>query len=103
MGRYKIRSEEEDREYQKVYQREYYLSRKDVDKDYYKATFSRSYYRKVLKNIPENDSKRTKIEEKINFLTNRINELKDARNKYARLDICEKVDAKIGSVKNGND
>ena len=103
MGRYKIRSEEEDREYQKVYQREYYLSRKDVDKDYYKATFSRSYYRKVLKNIPENDIKRTKIEEKINFLTNRINELKDARNKYARLDICQKVDAKIGSVKNGNE
>ena len=103
MGRNKIRTEEENREYQKVYQREYYLSRKDVDKDYYKATFSRSYYRKVLKNIPENDTKRTKIEEKINCLTNRINELKDARNKYARLDICEKVDAKIGSVKNGND
>ena len=103
MGRNKIRTEEENREYQKVYQREYYLSRKDADKDYYKATFSRSYYRKVLKNIPENDSKRTKIEEKINVLTNRINELKDARNKYARLDICQKVDAKIGSVKNGNE
>ena len=29
MGRYKIRSEEEDREYQKVYQREYYLARKE--------------------------------------------------------------------------
>ena len=38
MGRYKIRSEEEDREYQKVYQREYYLARKDSDKEYYKAT-----------------------------------------------------------------
>ena len=103
MGRYKIRSEEEDREYQKVYQREYYLARKDSDKDYYKATFSRSYYRKVLKNIPENDSKRVQIEEKINYLTNRINELKDARNKYARLDICQKVDAKLGRGPNDRD
>ena len=48
MGRYKIRSEEEEKEYQKLYQREYYLSRKDADRDYYKATFSRTYYRKVL-------------------------------------------------------
>ena len=103
MGRHKIRSEEQDREYQKMYQREYYLSRKDSDKEYYKATFSRTYYRKVLKNLEENSPKRQMIEEKINALTNKINELKSTRNKYARLDICQRVDAKIDSVKNGSE
>ena len=95
MGRHKIRTEEEDKEFQKIYQREYYLARKDSDKDYYKAVFSRTYYRKVLRNMPEDDAKRSKIEEKIESLTNKINELKDARKKYARLDICDRVNAKI--------
>ena len=95
MGRFRIRTEEEDKEFQKIYQREYYLARKDSDKEYYKATFSRTYYRKVLRNMPEDDAKRPKIEEKIESLTQKINELKDARKKYARLDICERVNAKI--------
>ena len=95
MGRFKIRTEEEDKEFQKIYQREYYLARKDSDKEYYKATFSRTYYRKVLRNMQEDDAKRPKIEQKINGLTQKINELKDARKKYARLDICDRVNAKI--------
>ena len=33
----------------------------------------------------------------------KINELLSTRNRYARMDICEKVDAKIGSVKNDRD
>ena len=103
MGRNRIRSEADDKEYQKIYQREYYLARKDNDKDYYKATFSRTYYRKVLRNLRENDPKREKIEQKITYLTNRINQLKDSRDKYARLDICEKVDAKISCPKISND
>ena len=103
MGRNRIRSEADDKEYQKIYQREYYLARKDSDREYYKATFSRTYYRKVLRNLPENDPKREKIEDKINTLTNRINELKDSRNKYSRLDICQKVDAKISCPKISND
>ena len=95
MGRHKLRTEEEDREYQKVYQRQYYLSRKDSDKEYYKAIFSRTYYRKVLRNMNENDPKRNNVETKINTLTTKIDELKNARNRYARLDICEKVDSII--------
>ena len=97
MGRNRIRSEDQDREYQKIYQREYYLARKDSDKEYYKATFSRTYYRKKLRNLDDNDPKRQKIEEKINTLTNRINELKDSRNKYARLDICTRVNARMAN------
>ena len=95
MGRHKIRSEDEDREYQKLYQRQYYLARKDSDKEYYKAIFSRTYYRKVLRNMNENDPKRGNVELKINDLTTKIDELKNTRNRYARLDICEKVDAII--------
>jgi hypothetical protein len=95
MGRHKIRSEEEDREYQKVYQRQYYLARKDSDKEYYKAIFSRTYYRKVLRNMNENDPKRSNVETKISALTTKIDELKSSRNRYARLDICEKVDSII--------
>ena len=97
MGRFKIRTEEEDKEFQKIYQREYYLARKDSDKEYYKATFSRTYYRKVLRNMQEDDAKRSKIEEKIDGLTQKINELKDARKKYARLDICQRVKDKMTS------
>ena len=95
MGRHKIRTEEEDREYQKVYQRQYYLARKDSDKEYYKAIFSRTYYRKVLRNMNENDPKRSNVETKISALTTKIDELKSSRNRYARLDICEKVDSII--------
>ena len=95
MGRNRIRSEADDKEYQKIYQREYYLARKDADREYYKATFSRTYFRKVLRNLSDGDPKREKIEQKITALTNRINELKDSRNKYARLDICDRVNAKI--------
>ena len=97
MGRFRIRTEEEDKEFQKIYQREYYLARKDSDKEYYKATFSRTYYRKVLRNMPEDDAKRPKIEEKIDGLTQKINELKDARKKYARLDICTRVNARMAN------
>ena len=100
MGRSRIRSEEQDKEYQKIYQREYYLARKDKDKEYYQATFSRTYFRKVLRELDENSPKRQKIEEKINNLTQRINELKDSRNKYSRLDICDRVNAKISCPKN---
>ena len=74
MGRHKLRTEEEDREYQKVYQRQYYLSRKDSDKEYYKAIFSRTYYRKVLRNMNENDPKRNNVETKINTLTTKMDE-----------------------------
>ena len=98
MGRHRIRTDEEDREYQRHYQREYYLARKDADRDYYKATFSRTYYRKVLRNMSAEDPKRLQVEQKIEGLTERINELKDARNKYCRLDICDRVNAKLGSA-----
>ena len=45
----------------------------------------------------ENDPKRSNVELKINDLTTKIDELKNTRNRYARLDICEKVDAIIAS------
>ena len=98
MGRKRIRSEEEDREYQKKYQREYYLSRKQTDKEYYKATFSRSYYRRVLRSLPEDDKRYEKVSQKVKDLDAKVNELISARNRYARLDICQKVNATIASI-----
>jgi hypothetical protein len=73
MGRNRIRSDAENKVYDKMYQREYYLARKDRDKEYYQATFSRTYFRKVLRNLSDGDPKREKIEQKITALTNRIN------------------------------
>ena len=98
MGRKRIRSEEEDREYQKRYQREYYLSRKQTDKEYYKATFSRSYYRRVLRSLPEDDSRYEKVSQKVKDLDAKIGELLSTRNKYARLDICTKVNATMATI-----
>ena len=91
MGRNRIRTEEEDREFQKRYQREYYLSRKETDKEYYKATFSRSYYRRVLRSLPEDDKRYEKVSQKVKDLDAKVNELISARNRYGRLDICERV------------
>ena len=98
MGRNRIRTEEEDREFQKRYQREYYLSRKETDKEYYKATFSRSYYRRVLRSLPEDDKRYEKVSQKVKDLDAKVNELISARNRYARLDICQKVNATIASI-----
>ena len=98
MGRKRIRTEEEDREFQKRYQREYYLSRKETDKEYYKATFSRSYYRRVLRSLPEDDKRYEKVSQKVKDLDAKVNELISARNRYARLDICQKVNATIASI-----
>ena len=47
--------------------------------------------------MPENDARRAKVEAKVNELTERVNALKDARLKYARLDICAKVNARLGN------
>ena len=98
MGRNRIRTEEEDREFQKRYQREYYLSRKETDKEYYKASFSRSYYRRVLKNLPEDDKRYEKVSQKVKDLDAKVNELISTRNRYGRLDICERVNAQIAGI-----
>ena len=97
MGRTRIRTDEENKVYDKEYQRLYKLSRKTTDAEYYKASASRSYYRKVLKNMNSDNPKFEKVSQKINDLDQKIAEFLSTRNRYARTDICEKVDAIIAT------
>ena len=97
MGRNRIRTEEENKIYDKEYQRLYKLSRKTTDSEYYKASASRSYYRKVLKNMNSDNPRYEIVSQKVSNLDQKINELLSTRNRYARMDICEKVDAIIAT------
>ena len=79
------RSEEEVRKYQKAYQKAYYLSRKDTDNEYYKLASKRSYYRRLLRDLPSESLRRDAITEQINTISSRLEELKNNRTRYKRL------------------
>ena len=88
MGRTRIRTDDENKEFDREYQKLYYQRRKAVNKDYYNLTSNRCYYRKLLKNIDQNDSRYETISRKVSDLDERINEIINSRTKYARTDIC---------------
>ena len=103
MGRNRIRNDDENKVYDKIYQREYQKARQQSEAEYYKTSASRSYYRKVLRNLDPNDKRYEKVSRKVNELDIKVNELINARNRYGRLDIIEKVNAKISCPKISND
>ena len=88
MGRTRIRTDDENKEFDREYQKLYYQRRKAVNKDYYNLTSNRCYYRKLLKNLDQNDSRYETISRKVSDLDERINEIINSRTKYARTDIC---------------
>ena len=88
MGRTRIRTDDENKEFDREYQKLYYQRRKAVNKDYYNLTSNRCYYRKILKNLAQNDSRYETISRKVSDLDERINEIINSRTKYARTDIC---------------
>ena len=95
MGRTRKRTDEENKTFDREYQRLYYQRRKVNDREYYNLTSNRCYYRKLLKNIDPNDNRYETISQKVSDLDERINEIINSRTKYARMNICQKVDAKI--------
>jgi uncharacterized protein YdcH (DUF465 family) len=88
MGRTRIRTDDENKEFDREYQKLYYQRRKAVNKDYYNLTSNRCYYRKLLKNLDQKDSRYETISQKVSDLDERINEIINSRTKYARTDIC---------------
>ena len=98
MGRSRLRTDDENKVYDKIYQREYQKARQQSEAEYYKTTASRSYYRKVLRNLDPNDKRYEKVSQKVSELDIKVNELINARNRYGRLDIIERVNAKIANI-----
>ena len=88
MGRHRIRTEEENKAFDREYQKLYYQRRKTNDKEYYNLTSNRCYYRKLLREMDQNDSRYDKISQKVSDLDSRINEIINSRAKYVRTDIC---------------
>lgn len=97
MGRSRIRTTEENKVYDKEYQRLYYKRRKENDAEYYRLTASRCYYRKVLKKLDQNDVKYEMISQKVELLNDKVNEIINSRNRYSRMDICEEMDRHTSS------
>ena len=91
MGRTRKRTDEENKTFDREYQRLYYQRRKVNDREYYNLTSNRCYYRKLLKNIDQNDSRYERISQKVSDLDERINEIINSRTKYARMDICSEI------------
>ena len=98
MGRKRIRSDEENRVYDREYQKLYQSQRRNTEREYYKLTASRSYYRKVLRNMASDDKRYQHVSEKLQNLDEKVNEFLSNRDRYARLDICTKVNEKIGKL-----
>ena len=98
MGRNRLRTDAENDEYNKMYAKEYQKLMKQTNPEYYKTTASRSYYRKVLRNMDENDKKYEKVCQKLKDLDAKCNEFLSARNRYGRLDIIEKVNADFSAM-----
>ena len=91
MGRHRIRTEEENKAFDREYQKLYYQRRKTNDKEYYNLTSNRCYYRKLLREMDQNDSRYDKISQKVSDLDSRINEIINSRAKYVRTDICMEI------------
>jgi hypothetical protein len=95
------RSEEEVRKYQKAYQKAYYLSRKDTDNEYYKLASKRSYYRRLLRDLPSESLRRDSITEQINTISSRLEELKNNRTRYKRLGLVIEHEQRDKESQNG--
>ena len=91
MGRPRIRTDEENKAFDREYQKMYYQRRKDSNKEYYNLTSNRCYYRKLLKNIDANDSRYEKLSQKVSELDERINAIINSRTRYARMNICSEI------------
>ena len=91
MGRRRIRTDEENKAFDREYQKLYYQRRKANNKEYYNLTSNRCYYRKLLKNIDQNDARYETISQKVSELDTRINEIINSRTKYVRTDICNEI------------
>ena len=91
MGRPRIRTDEENKAFDREYQKMYYQRRKDSNKEYYNLTSNRCYYRKLLKNIDANDSRYETISQKVSELDERINAIINSRTRYARMNICSEI------------
>ena len=91
MGRPRIRTDEENKAFDREYQKMYYQRRKDSNKEYYNLTSNRCCYRKLLKNIDANDSRYEKLSQKVSELDERINAIINSRTRYARMNICSEI------------
>ena len=98
MGRTRQRTDEENKVFDKEYQKLYREYRRNVDSDYYKATQKRSYYRRLLRNMSPENTKYEKYSQKVRELDEQVNAFLGSRQRYGRLDLCKKVSENLATA-----
>ena len=89
-GRPRTRPIEKWDEIERDYMREYVKQRRHNPDDAFKLIQSRTYYRRVLKNLNPDDSKYEKVSQKLNDLDAKIQEKQSLRVRYQKQNILNK-------------
>ena len=90
-GRPRTRDVEKWDEIERDYIHKYIKARRNDPNDCYRLIQSRTYYRKVLKNMHENDQKYQKVSQKVSDLDTKIKEIQANRVKYQKQNILGSV------------
>ena len=98
MGRARQRTDEENKTFDKEYQKLYREYRRNVDGEYYKASQKRSYYRRLLRNMSPENTKYEKYSQKVRELDEQVNAFLGSRQRYGRLDLCKKVSENLATA-----
>ena len=86
-GRPRTRDVEKWHEIEKDYMYKYIRARRHDPNDCYRLIQSRSYYKRVLRNMNETDTKYEKVSQKISDLDTKIKEIQGNRIKYQKQNI----------------
>ena len=89
-GRPRTRPIERWDEIERNYIKEYVKQRRNDPNDAFKLIQSRTYYRRVLKNLDEDNPRFEKITQKISDLDEKINERQSQRVRYQKQNILNK-------------
>ena len=92
-GRPRTRDVEKWDEIERDYMTKYVRARRNDPNDCYKLIQSRCYYKRVLKDMDENNKRYGKVSQKINDLDAKIKEIQSSRVKYQKQNILTKPDA----------
>ena len=91
-GRPRTRDVEKWAEIERNYMKEYIKQRRNDPNDSLKLIQSRTYYRRVLKNLDENNPKFEKITQKLSDLDEKIKEKQSTRVRYQKQNILMKTE-----------
>ena len=86
-GRPRTRDVEKWNEIERDYMNKYIHARRHDPNDCYRMIQSRTYYKKVLKNMAEDHPRFNKVSQKVMDLDTKIKEIQATRTKYQKMNI----------------